>query len=408
MAESSPRRRSAARSNGNEADLAEGSSVDDHLNHEISRNSNTPLEKEQRKSLFSAYLHYLFFGWCSGHLFYLGRDFHTFVSVTTFGRFGLGILMDTCFLPQYVAEANENLETQYVWRKRAKQGYSRCPLLACSVECFSRAVLLYLTATLYLSMANHCVPLDLEHIDVIMAVLEALGVGSAVWLVGNIGVTEIAAVPVFGTSLVASFVLLFTGMAENDQLLSLVAVTIGLVLGRYRKPLDRFTARRASKSSACKRFTVLLLGLSIYGAVMGGVLLFNAEVTNEEGQQIKLFDALKNFYNSPAWDQTWESFGKIYEEATREETEYDRENHDRWERFFSKFKDVFDVDGQQRALLELGLSENATDAEIKAAYRKMAKLYHPDRNRDANASEKFMKLQEAYETLQRVRDLRKK
>lgn len=48
----------------------------------------------------------------------------------------------------------------------------------------------------------------------------------------------------------------------------------------------------------------------------------------------------------------------------------------------------------------LGLSENATPAEIKAAFRKLAKKYHPDRNKGSKASEaKFKDISEANDTL---------
>jgi curved DNA-binding protein CbpA len=47
----------------------------------------------------------------------------------------------------------------------------------------------------------------------------------------------------------------------------------------------------------------------------------------------------------------------------------------------------------------LGVSEDANFQEIKKSYRKLAKKYHPDRNKSANAEETIKKINEAFETL---------
>lgn len=47
----------------------------------------------------------------------------------------------------------------------------------------------------------------------------------------------------------------------------------------------------------------------------------------------------------------------------------------------------------------LGVNQNSSKEEIKAAYRKLAFNYHPDRNKSTEASEKFKEIQEAYEVL---------
>lgn len=47
----------------------------------------------------------------------------------------------------------------------------------------------------------------------------------------------------------------------------------------------------------------------------------------------------------------------------------------------------------------LGVSKSATKEEIKKAYRKLSKKYHPDINKEADAAEKFKEIKEAYEVL---------
>lgn len=56
----------------------------------------------------------------------------------------------------------------------------------------------------------------------------------------------------------------------------------------------------------------------------------------------------------------------------------------------SKKRDYYEV---------LGVSRTASEEEIKRAYRKLAKQYHPDRNPDPAADAKFKEVQRAYATL---------
>ena len=54
---------------------------------------------------------------------------------------------------------------------------------------------------------------------------------------------------------------------------------------------------------------------------------------------------------------------------------------------------------RQEACRYLGIAENATEDEVKRAYRLMAKQYHPDVNVHVDTREVYYKIQEAYEFL---------
>ncbi len=47
----------------------------------------------------------------------------------------------------------------------------------------------------------------------------------------------------------------------------------------------------------------------------------------------------------------------------------------------------------------LGVPRNASDEQIKKAYRELVRKYHPDVSKDPNATEKFKEVQEAYQVL---------
>lgn len=51
----------------------------------------------------------------------------------------------------------------------------------------------------------------------------------------------------------------------------------------------------------------------------------------------------------------------------------------------------------------LGVARNASEKEVKAAYRKLARQYHPDVNKDPKATDRFKAINEAYEVLSDAR-----
>src|ERR1700674_4213383 len=47
----------------------------------------------------------------------------------------------------------------------------------------------------------------------------------------------------------------------------------------------------------------------------------------------------------------------------------------------------------------LGVAKTASEAEIKSAFRKLAKKYHPDQSKELKAKERFAEVGSAYEIL---------
>ena len=77
---------------------------------------------------------------------------------------------------------------------------------------------------------------------------------------------------------------------------------------------------------------------------------------------------------------------------------------------FESIKAMF-VKSADNAYKILEISPSASDAEVKKAYRTMAKKYHPDKLQTDDtalkkgAQEKFQQVQAAYETIQKERGL---
>ncbi|GMJ11201.1 DNA J protein A69 [Hibiscus trionum] len=77
-----------------------------------------------------------------------------------------------------------------------------------------------------------------------------------------------------------------------------------------------------------------------------------------------------------------------------------RKRHDRWvPPPSSSFTPATGINGEQNHYTVLGVARNASSADIKRAYRLLARKFHPDVSKDSRASEVFMTIRHAYEVL---------
>ncbi|XP_062201926.1 chaperone protein dnaJ A7A, chloroplastic-like [Phragmites australis] len=74
-------------------------------------------------------------------------------------------------------------------------------------------------------------------------------------------------------------------------------------------------------------------------------------------------------------------------------------NHVPSSRFCNRRGSRFVVRAEADFYSILGVSRNASKSEIKNAYRKLARSYHPDVNKDPGAEQKFKEISNAYEVL---------
>lgn len=101
-------------------------------------------------------------------------------------------------------------------------------------------------------------------------------------------------------------------------------------------------------------------------------------------------DRLENIYNNPLFERTYfeTQVFRYYQQLYRE-----------------LLTPAHKADSAYKIL---GLQENASNDEIKRAYRKLAQEYHPDKNfGDKEAEEKFKQIKDAYEILQNVHGRKK-
>ncbi|XP_065195840.1 dnaJ homolog subfamily C member 22-like [Sycon ciliatum] len=344
------------------------------------------VDEKHRKSTVVAYILYFLGSFIGLHHFYLGRDFQGFLYLSSLGGYGLGVVVDLFRLRRYVADANEEDEEMALYKlskKLKKPGWG-----------LERAIYQTVTGTLYSVVACGCVDSTWRYSSIITFVVSTLAVSLGVWIAGNYGRQRVDfTYPVRGTILTYSM-MWFLSEQPNSFWLSIGA----MISAQHNREFRNFGAAQRRKRGFCRRCLILAFGtILLLGGVVGFAMM-NGEVEGDSGEKIPLHVAARNFLASPVWLEMRQAVKELWQELTK----------DGWSGFFYKLRDMADVDGENKALRTLELTPYATDHEIKSQYRKLAKLYHPDMNRDnpSVAAERFMEVSSAYETLMKIKSAR--
>lgn len=355
--------------------------------------SQPPVPEAQRKSLVVAYLCWLFGGIFGLHHLYLHRDRHAFVFWSTLGGyFGVGWLHDALQMPSYVREAN--MDPQFVAAFNEKLFKSKKPSF--SINRFLGA---FMISYIWGQVAMMAIPteevpgLNLVHLHWIIPLFVALGV----WTVGNIGREKGSLFPCL---FVACFVYRIVRWRFFDESIWFTATVFcsAMAFDVFSKKWRLEPKKRKSKKV---RAVPIVVGVLVYLALLSSFFYFNGKVTDGEGDEVPIHEAVQNFFNSPWWTdlkQTWDETLKYAE-------------HHGWGETWKQIMQQMDVDGEQNAYKVLGLLPTATQSEVTAKWRKMSRENHPDKVKDEKereaAQNRFMEIQQAYEALSKVKNKRR-
>ncbi|XP_020282194.1 dnaJ homolog subfamily C member 22 [Pseudomyrmex gracilis] len=366
-------------------------------NMEKAKKNGLKIEESQgegKKSIFWTYLLWLFGGFFGLHHTYLGRDDQAFVYISTFGGYlGCGWFRDIYRIPAYVADANGDLA--FIENFKRKVRSNRKPPFS-TVRFLAETAVAYLWAEVF----NSAIPqeeiygINFRHLLLLIPTVIALGV----WTVGNIGREQGS----IRAPLIAAYMLYPTSHYIGDQSMWIFFMVLASSLS-FDNFSKQWRLKPKQRRSFIRRVTCLGLALMLYFAVIGSYLYFNAVVTDSEGEEIKLSEAIQHFLTSPIWTEFKASLEATWIQA----------KHQGFWATWAQLVDLTDPRGEINAYKVLGLSQTASQNEVTARWRTLSRDNHPDKVKGSEeerrkAQEKFMEIQQAYEILSQAKNRRQR
>ena len=339
------------------------------------------------------------FGWLGLHHFYMKRDLHGFLMLTTFAGFMIGWLRDLITIPRYLSEARWDKDFKGLYL--ADYNYYKVPR---PWRHKLRYVAMVMLSYYYRTIVMHAIPQEStreQTRQLIMLILGPLGVSFATYAVSNIGMRRCSVLPLVGLAYCGEMLSNVLTLISFGTWVWIQPFIIMMFIWHYVDPKEmtdlKVQEERERKETStvclcCLRFWRVTLGFLIILALFSSFLYHNATIETEEGETILLREAMENLFRSEAWkhfkDNGWIILKQLWEEG--------------WEGFAEGLYDISELSGTDWAEKTLNLTEHYTKKEVKQVYRKLVKIWHPDHARDdPNAANMFMDIQKAYEILMR-------
>lgn len=402
------------------------------------------------KHVAVAYLLWLVGFWMGLHHLYLNRPRSAFLLTVTLNVGGVGWWRDLLMIPEYVHEAN--MDREFVAKKGIEQRFHERPPIAWLVFFIQLAM-----GQLFGAIASSLVPKGVpggccEVLYILGASWGIVFSGQALELQVKSSWRRVCAA--IAAVLVPAY--LHTKGDVEDPLYKnakTTALMLGCVMFWYAREWsvkyeeeDRRTHDTASELvqragnadtsskgehvASAKKNASWWRTLVVYYALLGAFTLaaatamfFHGEITvtiDGQSRTHSFPEAAENVFRSDAFfDGLGDLFSELFggfdgnsfkrdEHRFSGDQEWRSSQHQRSESFedrWHKFQSKIDISGKHRYLKVLGLEKNASLADIKRAYKRLALQWHPDKyaGEDAvHAQKMFYRIQEAYEKLQKL------
>ncbi|XP_014206639.1 dnaJ homolog subfamily C member 22 [Copidosoma floridanum] len=346
------------------------------------------------KSKLWAYFWWLFGGLFGAHHVYLGRDDQALIWFCTIGGyFGIGWLRDLYRIPTYVAEANDHPD--YVnWFKHQVRINKKPPFE--SVRFLGAVVVSYLFGQLVLVAIpeDEINGINFKHLIIFVPLAVAYGT----WMVGNVGRQRGSIWLALVVSYLCYPALYYIG--DDSTWLGLMVLASTLTFDTFSK---NWRLQKKPKRNGLRRLAVFCAFAFVYCCLWSSFLYFNASLTDSEGEEIKLSEAVKHFLTSPIWLDLKSSLEETWRQA----------KHQGFWATWGQLIDLTDPRGEINAYKVLGLSQTASQSEVTAKWRALSREHHPDKVKGTDeerraAQERFLEIQQAYEILSSAKNRRQR
>ncbi|XP_075266043.1 dnaJ homolog subfamily C member 22-like [Convolutriloba macropyga] len=350
--------------------------------------------KRKNKKLFIAYLYWLLGGIAGLHHFYLGRINQGFAYWTTGGGFVVAFIRDLWKIPSYVKQAN--LDPKFVksfilerkqYRQPEFRGTRFLGMLSCAM---------FYGYLAQFAIPENCFGLNMNEHRYVWILVVPCSVAFGNYLVGNIGYETVS---LYWASLGGFAPSLFLPL--NPDMTSYCAL-FSTVLSYWKRS---FRKTVIPKDASLLKLIAVIFGILLYSALWGSMLYYNVSVVTKEGERLYLRDIVAEYFDreplSPKQRQQF-SYWQVFQEMKAD-----------LYKFLSEMRtqvNGFRVMEDTQSYMILGLEWGATDEQITARYRELAKKYHPDKHggekdqdKIAEFNSRMVDITRAYEALTKKR-----